>query len=140
MAVIAAAIPSAGRTTQNGLCLVNGVPLLETEFASDPKTPVTSSRIAELIALQSGIPVYEVHLEVRHGGLSAVLSALDAEGECMVVVDAVEDRDLMLIAQALGEQERLPLMVGAAGLQMPCLSASLCKSSRLCLCWWWQAQ
>ncbi len=34
----------------------------------------------------------------------------------MVVVDAVEDRDLMLIAQALGEQERLPLMVGAAGL------------------------
>ncbi len=76
MAVIAAAIPSAGRTTQNGLCLVNGVPLLETEFASDPKTPVTSSRIAELIALQSGIPVYEVHLEeVRHGGLSAVLSA-----------------------------------------------------------------
>ena len=117
MAVIAAAIPSAGRTTQNGLCLVNGVPLLETEFASDPKTPVTSSRIAELIALQSGIPVYEVHLdEVRHGGLSAVLSALDAEGECMVVVDAVEDRDLMLIAQALGEQERLPLMVGAAGL------------------------
>jgi uncharacterized protein YgbK (DUF1537 family) len=41
MAVIAAAIPSAGRTTQNGLCLVNGVPLLETEFASDPKTPVT---------------------------------------------------------------------------------------------------
>jgi uncharacterized protein YgbK (DUF1537 family) len=30
------------------------------------------------------------------------LSALDAEGECMVVVDAVEDRDLMLIAQARG--------------------------------------
>jgi uncharacterized protein YgbK (DUF1537 family) len=116
MAVIAAAIPSAGRTTQNGLCLVNGVPLLETEFASDPKTPVTSSRIAELIALQSGIPVYEVHLGGPTRRTQRRFDGLDAEGECMVVVDAVEDRDLMLIAQALGEQERLPLMVGAAGL------------------------
>lgn len=117
MAVIAAAIPSAGRTTQDGLCLVHGVPLLETEFASDPKTPITSSRIAELIARQSNLPVHEVHLDsLRRGGLSAVLSAWATDGECMVVVDAVEERDLMLIAQALCEQERLPLMVGAAGL------------------------
>ncbi|WP_434636447.1 D-threonate kinase [Klebsiella sp. I138] len=117
MAVIAAAIPSAGRTTQNGQCLVNGVSLLETEFASDPKTPVTSSRIAELIARQSSLPVHEVHLDsLRRGRLSAVLSAWATDGECMVVVDAVEERDLMLIAQALCEQERLPLMVGAAGL------------------------
>lgn len=117
MAVIAAAIPSAGRTTQKGLCLVNGTPLLDTEFASDPKTPITSSRIAELIALQSDIPVHEVHLDdLRRGRLSAELRAWSAEGECMVVVDAVEDRDLMLIAQALGEQKQFPLMVGAAGL------------------------
>ncbi|EDO2269292.1 D-threonate kinase, partial [Salmonella enterica subsp. enterica serovar Braenderup] len=47
LAVIAAAIPAAGRTTLEGKCLVNGVPLLETEFASDPKTPIVSSRIAE---------------------------------------------------------------------------------------------
>lgn len=60
LAVIAAAIPAAGRTTQDGLCLVHGVPLLETEFASDPKTPIHSSRIAELVALQSDIPVHEV--------------------------------------------------------------------------------
>lgn len=34
----------------------------------------------------------------------------------MVVVDAVEDRDLSLIAHAICEQEALPLLVGAAGL------------------------
>jgi len=117
LAVIAAAIPSAGRTTQDGHCLVNGVPLLDTEFASDPKTPITSSRIAGLVALQSDMPVHEVHLEdLRRGRLSALLSGWAAEAECMVVVDAVEDRDLMLIAQALSEQTPLPLMVGAAGL------------------------
>ena len=117
LAVIAAAIPAAGRTTRDGLCLVNGIPLLETEFASDPKTPIISSRIAELVALQSGIPVHEVSLEdVRRGRLSALLSAFAAESECMVVVDAVEDRDLSLIAQAICEQKQLPLLVGAAGL------------------------
>ncbi|MDR9889388.1 D-threonate kinase [Pseudenterobacter timonensis] len=117
LAVIAAAIPAAGRTTRNGLCLVNGTPLLETEFASDPKTPILSSRIAELIALQSDIPVHEVSLDdVRRGQLSALLSAFATEEECMVVVDAVEDRDLSLIAQAICEQETLTLLVGAAGL------------------------
>lgn len=117
LAVIAAAIPAAGRTTRDGLCLVNGTPLLETEFASDPKTPILSSRIAELIALQSDIPVRDVSLDdVRRGQLSALLRAFAAEGECMVVVDAVEDRDLSLIARAICEQATLPLLVGAAGL------------------------
>lgn len=117
LAVIAAAIPAAGRTTYSGLCLVNGTPLLDTEFASDPKTPITSSRIAALIALQSDIPVHEVPLEdVRRGKLSALLTAFTAEGECMVVVDAVEDRDLLLISQAICEQKERPLLVGAAGL------------------------
>ena len=117
LAVIAAAIPAAGRTTRNGLCLVNGLPLLETEFASDPKTPIISSRIAELVALQSDIPVHEVSLEeVRRGELSARLTAFADEGECMVVVDALDDRDLSLIAQAICEQKALPLLVGAAGL------------------------
>ncbi|EMM5419061.1 D-threonate kinase [Citrobacter amalonaticus] len=117
LAVIAAALPAAGRTTRDGLCLVNGTPLLETEFASDPKTPIISSRIAELVTLQSDIPVHEVSLDdVRRGRLSALLVAFAAEGECMVVVDAVEDRDLSLIAHAICEQEALPLLVGAAGL------------------------
>ena len=117
LAVIAAAIPAAGRTTRDGLCLVNGTPLLETEFASEPKTPILSSRIAELVALQSDVPVHEVSLDaVRRGELSALLAAYAAEGECMVVADAVEDRDLSLIAHAVCEQKEMPLLVGAAGL------------------------
>ncbi|EGR8108156.1 4-hydroxythreonine-4-phosphate dehydrogenase PdxA [Salmonella enterica] len=117
LAVIAAAIPAAGRTTLEGKCLVNGVPLLETEFASDPKTPIVSSRIAEIVALQSEIPVYEVFLQdVRRGGLSALLTSYAAEGEGIIVVDAVEERDLTLIAQAACEQPSMPLLVGAAGL------------------------
>lgn len=117
LAVIAAAIPAAGRTTLEGKCLVNGVPLLETEFASDPKTPIVSSRIAEIVALQSEIPVYEVFLQdVRRGGLSALLTAYAAEGEGIIVVDAVEERDLTLIAQAACEQPSMPVLVVAGSM------------------------
>lgn len=138
LAVIAAAIPAAGRTTREGKCLVNGVPLLETEFASDPKTPIVSSRIAEIVALQSEIPVYEVFLQdVRRGGLSALLTAYAAEGEGIIVVDAVEERDLTLIAQAACEQPSMPLLVGAAGLANALPVELLCKTGSGCRCWWW---
>lgn len=117
LAVIAAAIPAAGRTTREGKCLVNGVPLLETEFASDPKTPIVSSRIAEIVALQSEIPVYEVFLQdVRRGGLSSLLTAYAAKGEGIIVVDAVEERDLTLIAQAACEQPSMPVLVVAGSM------------------------
>lgn len=69
------------------------------------------------MALQSDVPVHEVSLDaVRRGELSALLAAYAAEGECMVVADAVEDRDLSLIAHAVCEQKEMPLLVGAAGL------------------------
>ncbi len=117
LAVIAAAIPAAGRITRQGCCLVNGVPLLETEFASDPKTPVCSSRIAELVAQQSDIPVHEIFLsQLRRGEASALLAVYADEGDAIVVIDAEEERDLSLIVQAVCEQASLPLLVGAAGL------------------------
>lgn len=116
-AIIAPAIPSLGRTTRDGLCLVNGVMLLETEFATDPKTPITASRIATLIGLQSQLPVYQIPLEqVRGGKLSALLARYAVQGEGMAVVDALCDSDLALIARAACQQQEIPLLVGAAGL------------------------
>lgn len=116
-AVIAAAIPAAGRTTRNGCCLVNDIPLLETEFASDPKTPITSSRITELVGLQTRLPMYEIGLEqVRSPTLNADLARLAALGPGIAVLDAVEDRDLAFIAHALCDLDPVPLLVGAAGL------------------------
>ncbi|WP_419905474.1 four-carbon acid sugar kinase family protein [Kiloniella sp.] len=47
--VIAPAFPSAGRTTRNGVQLVDGVPVSETSYACDPVHPAKTSRIADLI-------------------------------------------------------------------------------------------
>jgi uncharacterized protein YgbK (DUF1537 family) len=117
LALIAAAIPAAGRTTRNGECLVHQTPLLDTEFASDPRTPIVSSRIQTLIGLQSRLPVYEITLDqVRDGGLDARLAQIADSGRAMVVLDAELDSDLAQIATAALALKTLPLLVGAAGL------------------------
>nr|WP_154324534.1 four-carbon acid sugar kinase family protein [Pantoea sp. 201603H] len=117
IAIVAAAIPAAGRTTVQGECRVNQVPLAETEFATDPKTPICSSRIKTLINLQSTLPVYEVGLdEIRGPMLASRLNALAQEAVCIAVLDAESDGDLALIAQSLEAMNQPFMLVGAAGL------------------------
>ncbi|MEM6162295.1 four-carbon acid sugar kinase family protein [Erwinia sp. P6884] len=116
-AIIAAAIPAAGRVTVDGCCLVNQVPVHETEFASDPKTPVTSSHIATILARQCDLPVAELPLaEVRSASLGQTLARLTASGDTLVVADAVTDADLTAIAAAAAGLTCRYLLVGAAGL------------------------
>ncbi|XBS69089.1 four-carbon acid sugar kinase family protein [Acerihabitans sp. KWT182] len=117
LAIIAPAIPAAGRTTRQGQCLVQGVPLMETEYASDPKTPILSSHIGTLIGLQSALPVYEAHLAMVRGcGLGEYLRQLAAKGPCCVVIDAENDGDLLQIARAAGILTVPAILAGAAGL------------------------
>ncbi|WP_369308914.1 four-carbon acid sugar kinase family protein [Providencia rettgeri] len=116
VAIVAAAIPAAGRTTVNGECLVNGVPLLDTEFASDPKTPIISSRIKTIINHQSNLGVQEVDLAVvRSSHLQQNLQELAAKQPVVIVIDAQNDDDLNLIAEATLALNQPCLLVGAAG-------------------------
>ncbi|MDP1217494.1 four-carbon acid sugar kinase family protein, partial [Klebsiella pneumoniae] len=54
--VVARAYPAAGRHTGDGRCYVLGGPLDHTEFASDPKTPVSRAENSEINAMQSRLP------------------------------------------------------------------------------------
>src|SRR5918999_3031963 len=49
-AVVAPAFPAAGRTTANGVQLVRGVPVHETEVRDDPRTPVREGHVPTLLA------------------------------------------------------------------------------------------
>ncbi|MFV0549298.1 MAG: D-threonate kinase [Limnobaculum xujianqingii] len=116
IALVAAAIPAAGRVTLNGLCLVNRIPLVETEFASDPKTPIHSSRIRDIIAEQTTLPIHEISLvQVRSGKLAGVIKQLAQGPECIVVLDAEVESDLSAIADTLITLDQPYLLVGAAG-------------------------
>ena len=117
LAIVAAAIPAAGRVTVNGQCLVHGVPLVETEFATDPKTPIVSSHIKTLIGLQTTLPVSELNLtQVRGGALLTELQRLSGAAPGIVVVDAENDGDLAQLAQAISALTCRYVLVGAAGL------------------------
>lgn len=89
MAVVAPAYPAAGRHTRDGRCYVHGVPLDQTEFASDPKTPVSRAEISEIIAMQSRLPC----LTLNAGQLPAAL-ATAGEEKRVLIVDALEDSHL----------------------------------------------
>lgn len=117
LALVAAAVPATGRTTWQGNCLVNEVLLDKTEYASDPKTPISCAHIRTIIGQQSQLPIHEIALErVRAGNLAATLADYQQQHRAILVLDAITDQDLSLIAQAAMSLHPLPLLVGAAGL------------------------
>lgn len=89
LAVVAPAYPAAGRHTRDGRCYVHGVALDQTEFASDPKTPVSRAEISEIIAMQSRLPC----LTLNAARLPAAL-ATAGEEKRVLIVDAWEDSHL----------------------------------------------
>jgi len=109
LALVAPAVPRLGRTTREGSVWVNQRLLTDTEFASDPKTPILSARILD----QMQIDGMEIDLDtLRSDRLDAVLAA--AQG--VVVVDAETEADLARLIAAAARLAEKPLLVGAAGL------------------------
>ncbi|WP_034948430.1 D-threonate kinase [Erwinia oleae] len=125
VALIVPAVPRLGRITREGQCYIHGVLLTETEFASDPKTPVTQASVAARFRAQSELSVGQIALAtVRQPGLAEALQRAMAAGERMIVLDAESDSDLHRIMQAAAQLNDRPLLVGAAGLS-DALSAHL---------------
>ncbi|MGH2819646.1 MAG: four-carbon acid sugar kinase family protein, partial [Actinomycetota bacterium] len=97
-ALIVPAFPAAGRTTEGGLQLLDGVPLAETEAARDPLSPVTSSRVVDVVTGRSDLELAELTgADLRdRDALERALSS----GPVGVVCDAGDDDDLAAIAAA----------------------------------------
>jgi uncharacterized protein YgbK (DUF1537 family) len=111
IAVVAPAFPAAGRVTREGCCYVYGTLLTETEFASDPKTPVAHADIATLIGLQSTIAC---HHETIHT-LGCALRQADSPPQ-VLIVDAQTNDDLDSIIATVVQSEAPVLLAGSAGL------------------------
>lgn len=113
LALIVPAVPKLGRTTRNGEVWINQQRLTDTEFASDPKTPVTSSHVLTRLQMQSDLPGEVIDLAtLRSGKLAQVL----AEKRGLVVIDIEQDADLTLLMQAAATLKTRPLLAGASGL------------------------
>jgi uncharacterized protein YgbK (DUF1537 family) len=120
--VIVPAFPDAGRITVGGIHYARGgggtlLPVAETEFARDASFGFSHSSLADYVEEKSGgrVPasrVITVDLQlIRRGtpdaGATAIADALDAaSGSTPIVVDAVTENDLRVLALGLEESER----------------------------------
>ena len=108
------AFPELGRTTLNGMHYVDGILLEKSEYASDPKNPVKESFLPEVI--KSKYKIVHINKNVISKGVNTVLSEIKIAIRSNVRIisfDAVSDRDMDIIANAL-KSERV--VCGSAGM------------------------
>lgn len=106
LALVVAAFPSSGRISSGGYLLVDGVPLEQTGVANDPTSPVTQSKITDIIASQSEHSVGYIPLKTVMAGEPELVVALReqaAANEKIIVLDACTNDDILGIAKAVIE-------------------------------------
>jgi 2-keto-3-deoxygluconate transporter len=116
--VIVPAFPTNERITKNGNVYIKGLLLTETEFANDPKTPVNESYIPKIISQQTNKQIGSINftdlLDGKQNLIKKIQQQIDS-GMHMIVIDALSNEDLDLIASAVTAIERRILFAGSTG-------------------------
>jgi len=116
VAVVCPAFPGVHRTVEGGRLMVEGIPISQTDYARDPRNPVSSDMLKEIVESTSE----ELHvIHATSEELPKTLAQANGLGyRTAVTVDAATDLELEQIAQIL---QRFPTVVpvGSAGLARP---------------------
>lgn len=129
--IVAPAFPDQKRTVINGHLLVNGEPLEKTEYAYDPLSPVSGSRVSMLIEKQAKKKVGEILLPQIRKDVDLIVKKIRSQieaGKEVIVADAEIQSDLERIAEA--SLALNVLLCGSAGLASA-LSSRLAVQSRV---------
>ncbi|HOW23178.1 MAG TPA: four-carbon acid sugar kinase family protein [Sedimentibacter sp.] len=103
-AIVVPSFPASGRTCVGGYLMVHQVPLEKTPVATDPKTPVLTSKVVNLLEEQMQEKIGYVELgKVLKGTDSIKNSIIDqiGKGYRIIVVDATTNDDIINIARAV---------------------------------------
>lgn len=111
--VVVPAFPANGRTVEKGMLYVNGDLLENSSMRHHPLTPMTKSRLRDILAPQTDATITEIPLHTVRAGATALATAIADAPSGYLVVDATEDGDLRTIAAAAAG---LRLLSGGAGL------------------------
>lgn len=116
LTVVCPAFPATGRTVYRSHLFVGDQLLSDSGMGSHPLTPMTDSDLRRLLQAQTLSRVGALTIDVVRAGAGAVragLARLRADGVRMVVVDAIDDADLDVLAEATRD---LALLTGGSGL------------------------
>lgn len=109
MVVVCPAYPAMGRVVQGGRALVDGTPVHDTAAGEDPITPVTTSRLAELLPRSK-------HLGHPDGEVEQLAQRIQSHEGRTITLDAVSDEDLYNLALAVALVGPACVVAGSAGL------------------------
>ena len=115
-AIVAPAFPAVGRTTINGVLLVNGVKVAETQFAHTPISPVKESTIPILLEQSTGRGVGYIPVADIDAGPEFLYHKISEMPQEMIVCDVAAQSHLAGIAQAAALAGDRWLLCGSAGL------------------------
>jgi uncharacterized protein YgbK (DUF1537 family) len=116
IAIACPAFPTNARTIYMGNLFVGEVPLSESGMRNHPLTPMQDANLVRVLQAQSRAKVGLVPWTAVVAGERAVrarLSALEADGARLAVVDAITDADLHAIAAACAGH---PLITAGSGI------------------------
>jgi len=120
------AYPDHRRTVRNGMLYIGDRLLHETDFARDPKTPVTDAFLPRLIENQSKRKTGLIALEDLARGSEHVASKLQSfikENRRYVIADAVQNRHLEETIRLFRQLDFRLIWAGSAGLAQ-CMAGS----------------
>ncbi|APH05793.1 four-carbon acid sugar kinase family protein [Bacillus weihaiensis] len=116
--VFAPAFPQLNRTTKNGNHFVHNVLLHETEFAHDPKTPVATSSIPDLLQSEVDEELFLLNIAAirssHEEGINTIKKALLASR--WFICDAETEADLVKIVRLFANFSERILWSGSGGL------------------------
>jgi len=106
IAIVVPSYPSAGRICIGGHVLVNSVPLNETEVIRDSKFPFNTSKVIDIIKLQSKRNVVHIPYDLVQSSESEIIRILSSIPKgSIVVIDAVTNKDIQKIARICVESK-----------------------------------
>lgn len=116
MSIVCPAFPETGRTIFKGHLFVGDRLLNESGMENHPLNPMRDADLVRVMARQSRSGVGLVPCEVVEAGadaIAAALAALEADGKRFAVVDAIHDRQLFTIGEAIAGHA---LVTGGSGI------------------------
>lgn len=113
--VFAPAFPKNERTTLKGIHYIKNTPVDKTELSKDPKNPVVTSNIKELLEKHLDIPIKHLNLQEVRQDLNKTIQN-HVEKTKILSFDAVNDDDLKKICDNILKLNKKVLWVGSAGL------------------------
>lgn len=115
-AIVAPAFPAVGRTTVNGVLLVNGTPVAATQFARDPVSPVGESHIPTLLEKSMGRKVAALAVVDIEAGAASLFRKVTRMPEAVFVADVTDQSHLVGIVQANVLAKGKWLLCGSGGM------------------------